>query len=331
MTDGSRRFGIIVSCYRGDLPLLRGCLESIRSTFPALPVCLVKHGEFPTTEFRNAFGALELEQRDVMPVLQDKSYGYGLTKMVSFWESPFDVFMHIDADTVCWGNFIEGLDWNGYDFIYNEPHETITDRIQKSQYFDPNLIKDLDRDFSIIPRDYFNSGVFIARKGIFDIHEYEELLDFQKRTPNAFLCGDQGILNYLLFRSADKGKLRIRSWPFQVVVPCVNVDILNRRFSFAKGVPIIEANDQRLVHWAGPKPLVTSRAAFRKPMSYFRKRYHRRVFKFLGPAVTIVLPLEEMAARSAGRHDGSYLKALRSKSRHLFRLTRRWKRNVKSA
>src|SRR5215813_3881797 len=314
MTAGD--FGITVSCYRGDLPLLKGCLASIRENLPTrLPICLIVHGAFPTFDLERLYEVTVLDEGRVDPELRAASYGYGVTKMIAFWHSPFERFLHIDADAVCWGDFTRGLPWEEYDLIYNEPHEIITDYIQRTQYFDPEIIFPELPGFPWRGQPFFNTGVFAARRGIFDLGEYLGLLRFQRRYPPSFLCGDQGILNYLAFRHITAGRLRARSWPFQAVVPVIPYGKLVARFRFVRGRPLIEENDRRLIHWAGPKPYLIECHAYVEPMVHYRLEHLRRArskWRFVG---RIALVVEELNVRITGRHGGSYARAALSKIR----------------
>jgi hypothetical protein len=312
----ANEFGITVSCYRGDLPLLKGCLASIRANLPKpLPICLIMHGRFPIDDLVRRYDLTILDEGEIDSRLRTSSFGYGLTKMIAFWHSPFSHFLHIDSDAVCWGDFTKGLPWQEYDLIYNEPHEVITPHIQTTQYFDPDIV------FSRLPmfpwkgQPFFNTGVFAARKGIFALEEYLDLLAFQKRNPKSLLCGDQGILNLLAFRQITGSRLKARSWPFQAVVPVVPLEELNRRFRFEHGTPVIQEADRRLIHWAGPKPSLRKGAAFRQPMIHYRREHLRRgksLWRFLGQFALI---LEEIHIRITGRHGGSYRRAILSKLR----------------
>lgn len=326
------KFGIMISCYRGDLPLLKGCLASLRLFMPDTPVCLVKHGQFPTRGLEEQYSVFSLEEEEVDPRLQKMSYGYGLTKMVSFWHSPFDRFLHIDPDAVCWGNLIEDLPYENYDLIFNEPHEKITHHIQKTQYFDPDLAKPLLKGWKWINQPYFNTGIFSAKRGTFDIDEYLEILSFQKAQPGS-LFTDQGPLGILTFRNACRGSIKVRDWPLQAVVPVIPVQELKSRFRFVDGDPAVAVGDRRLIHWAGKKPLLIRKHPFHQPMTHFRLRHlanQRSFSRFFGSANLYV---EELHYRLTSRHSGSYFKAAASKFRYLiYRLSRHFRRlkNVRS-
>jgi hypothetical protein len=240
--------------------------------------------------------------------------------MIAFWHAPFERFLHIDSDAVCWGNFLDGVPWQDHDLIYNEPHEVITPFIQCSQYFDPaKVFPDLS-SFPHQRQPFFNSGCFVARKGIFDLEEYLSLLAFQKRKPASFLCGDQGILNFMAFKRITAGAIKAVAWPLQAVVPVIPPEELVNRFRIVSGRPVVHQNDRRLIHWAGPKPYLTGEAVFPAPMTHYRLEHLRRAGSPLGHLGKLGLMLEEVHSRITGRHGGSYLKAIRAKLRwHLSR------------
>lgn len=309
--------GISISCYSGDMPLLKGCLESIRSNLVDLPICLITHGEFSTDQLTKTYGVSILRERDVDARLRANSYGYGWTKMVAFWHSPFERFLHIDADAVCWGAFLAGMPWQGYDLIYSEPHEVITDYIQRSQYFDPDQIFETYPYFRWEGSPFFNTGIFMARRGIFDIQEYLDLLAFQKSHPTALLCGEQGILNLMAFRQIASGVIRARSWPFQAVVPVIPTSELNARFQIVHGKPLVKEGDRRLVHWAGPKPYLTRAGPFPAPMVHYRLEHLRRTGSARRYFGRFGLMLEEIETGVKDTHGGSFVRAIRTKFWHL--------------
>jgi hypothetical protein len=308
--------GITLSCYRGDYALVKGCCASIREHLsPDIPICLITHGSFPVDDLEELYGAIVLNQAQVDPKLR-RSYGYGLTKMIAFWHSPFDHFLHIDADTICWGDILKNVPWVDYDLIYNEPHEIITDYIQRTQYFEPETIFKQFPHFRWQGQPYFNSGCFVARRGIFELDEYVDLLQFLERNPGAIFM-DQGILNFMAFRRITQGQIKARSWPLQTIVPATPSDELRRRFKFVCGRPLVNEDDRRLIHWAGPKPYLTRKGPFPEPMIFYRLqhlRHMRSPRRFLGK---VGLILEEIDARVKTQHGGNYWKAIQAKGRWL--------------
>jgi hypothetical protein len=306
--------GVTISCYRGDVPLLHGCLASLREHLPDIPVCLVKHGAFDTTVLGRLYGVTTLEQADTHPELSRFSYGYGLTKMVAFWHAPFERFIHLDPDTVVWGDPFKGLPVGDYDLIYNEPHEEITPAIQRQQYFDPDRVFPALSDFGWRGCPYFNTGVFVARRGIFDLEQYLALLRFEREHPGSFFQ-DQGLLNFMAFERVADARIRAREWPFQVVVPLHSTDVLNARFRIVAGRPALDPDDRRIIHWAGPKPLVRQPIGFDAPMTHYRLKHLARAQPLLRPFSRAALLLEEFWARVALRYGGNPLRAASSKVR----------------
>jgi len=314
--------GITISCYRGDVPLLRGCLASLREHLPDIPVCLIKHGVFDTSDVGRAYGVTTLEQADVHPELSRLSYGYGLTKMVAFWHAPFDRFIHVDPDTVVWGDPFQGLPVADYDLIYNEPHEEITPAIQRDQYFDPEKVFPALPDFGWRGRPYFNTGVFTARRGLFDLEEYLALLRFGRDHPGAFFA-DQGPLNFMAFKGIAEGRIRARDWPFQIIVPVHTAEALAARFHFRRVVPQINPEDRRIIHWAGPKPLMRRPMGFDAPMTHYRLAHLARTRPLARLLGRSALLLEEIWTRVEMRYGGDPWRAAASKLRFWAKRARR--------
>lgn len=264
------KLGFSVACYRGDIPLLRGCLASIRHFAPDAPICLIADGDFSTKEFEKVYGVQVIRRADVKnPDLRKWSFGFGITKMVAFWESPFDVVFHVDADAVLWGDVRKNLPSGEWDVVHNEPHEEITDFIQNTQYFDPARIFEYIPEFDWKGNPYFQAGIAVVRKNSLDLDEYIRMLELQRKHPDVFINGDQGIFNILVFRALKAGLIRVEQAHLQAVVPNLTFQELARRFRFESGVPVVDGVPT-IIHWAGPKPWSGNRTMFREPMDHFR-------------------------------------------------------------
>jgi hypothetical protein len=312
MNSAPGHFGITISCYRGDLPLVKGCCASIRAHRKEIPICLITDGSVPVDDLKGLYGVSVLGLDDVDPKLR-VSYGYGLTKMIAFWHSPFERFMHIDSDAVWWGDVLKNLPWQDYDFIYNEPHEVITPSIQRSQYFNPEKLFSFVSRFAWERRPYFNSGCFVARRGILDLNEYLSLLEVRKKDSDIFMCGEQGILNYMIFKGIADGTISARSWPLQAVVPVIDGSALERRFRIEHGKPVVGESEPRVIHWAGPKPYLIGAPSFPEPMKYYRMQHLRNSKSLRKHLGSYGLICEEIATRLAVHYNGSIFRYLRSR------------------
>jgi hypothetical protein len=263
--------GFSVSCYKGDVPLLRGCLASIRYYAPDAPICLVIDGDFDSRPLERRYGLSTIKRRDVRyPELRRWCFGYGCTKMVAFWESPFEIVIHLDADAVMWGDIRKNIPDFEWDFVHNEPHEEINEFIQKTQYFDPNYVFEYIDKFDWQGNPYFNTGIFLFKRGIFDIDEFCRLMLAREKAAEKFGAGEQGILNIMVFRAIKEGRLKVKQAHLQSAVPVLSKPELESRFQLLDGKPVPWVQPT-VVHWAGPKPYMTNPDVFSLPMDYFRE------------------------------------------------------------
>jgi hypothetical protein len=266
----SRDLGFSVACYKGDIPLLRGCLASIRYFAPDAPISLLIDGDCDTRLFERRYGVAALRRNDIKNIeLREHSFGYGITKMSALWEAPFERIIHVDADTVLWGDIRKNIPSDEWDFVYNEPHEIITDFLQQTQYFDPKKIFNHIDLFDWERNPYFNSGVFAARVGALDLAEYLKMLGIQRNNEGLFFQ-DQSYLNIMVFRAFKQGRLKVKQAHLQSVVPALTRGELEWRFKIANANPV-PWNRPTVVHWAGPKPYTTNPEVFSLPMDYFRE------------------------------------------------------------
>lgn len=288
--------GFSVACYRGDLPLLRGCLASIRHFAPDAPICLIADGDFSTREFEKMYGLQVIRRKDVKnPDLRRWSFGYGFTKMAAFWEAPFEVVFHIDADAVMWGDVRKNLPPEPWDVVYNEPHEIITEAIQKEQYFDPERVFEHIEPFHWHGHPYFNSGALCCKRGVLDLDEYVKMLEIAQRLPGLFFQ-DQAMLNIMIFRALSEGTLVAKQAHLQTVVPVLANGYLESRFRFDGNGPVV-SGDPTIIHWAGPKPWRENTATFREPMDHFRALGMKYGWRGLFPA-DLMMRIDEFSSRT---------------------------------
>jgi len=192
--------------------------------------------------------------------------------MVAFWEAPFDIVFHIDADCVMLGDVRKNLPQASWDVVFNEPHEDITPYIQQTQYFDPSRIFHYIPEFPWENNPYFQAGVIVVKRGSLDLDEYMRMLEGQRRHPDIFVNGDQGMLNILVFRALHACKIKALPAHLQTVVPVLTTSELERRFSmdqYSFNAPVMNPS---VIHWAGPKPYCSERHPFSGPMDFFRVR-----------------------------------------------------------
>ena len=224
---------IYVSTCRRDWHLARLCLASIRYWYPRFPVCLIKDlgpGVFNTSDAEKKYG-VEVWDSSV------SSFGYGFGKLEPM----------LDADVLVLGRVIEFLDQSGADFVVHpeadgrEHTETLAYKLGPLAVLDPGYQP---------PDRIFNSGNYVATGGLLRREDFAGLIRWDEPRslvhPDIFMCGDQGVLNYVLFKAWQQKRLSLDFLYYYVWgghgAPAVRVDDLRARTS-----------KPQIIHWAGPK------------------------------------------------------------------------------
>jgi lipopolysaccharide biosynthesis glycosyltransferase len=278
--DAMENFGIIVACYQKDYIFAKACCASIRYFLGDVPICLIVDGDFSPEDLRQTYGVQIIYRQHVsQKVLRDKDLGSS-TKMIAFWESPWEKFLYLDADMIVWGDLLKYSNFDHYDLIIDQPRYSYPESEINKWFFDGNQLETFFPDFQWRDRPYFCTGIFFSRRGLFELEEYEQLLMLKLENPKLFYGMDQGLLNLMIFRAADQGKLQLGSAPLQAIVPDFSVDALRQRFPM-NTVPLPTQNQEAIaIHWSGKKPFVSRAEVYPQPMTFFRHQFlHDAGFK----------------------------------------------------
>lgn len=128
-------FGIIVACCPSDYLFAKGCCASIRHFLGEVPICLLFDGVFSDHTIEKIYGVKIIDHTTVkLKLLRQKSFGWGKTKMIGFWESPWKYFLMLDADTNIWGNVLSYANFADADLIVDRPVSEYSN-IAISQFF----------------------------------------------------------------------------------------------------------------------------------------------------------------------------------------------------
>ena len=318
-------FGVVIVATPDHLHWVRGACASVRYFMDDTPICLILDGKGRADDL-NAYGVRVIPREEVAhDELRGLTFGSIKAKNAVFWLSPFETFLFLDADAVVWGDMRALADFERFDIVLGAPIHDL-ERVRKAVM----EIEAVDRffpDFDATSHvgDFVNSGVFFGRRGVLDLDLYLELVRFSRAHPGVLSAGSQGVLNLLIFRAADEGKLRVAHRDLQVVAGDVERDELVRRFSFANGAPRVVGPPIAL-HWARtPKPRVREAAGdYFEPMTYFRRRFRIAVRNGDSPraADDVRLRLEDLACRDWRSPN------LRGRSRRLRRRATRGTRRL---
>jgi hypothetical protein len=291
-------FGIIIACCDQDLLFAKGCCASIRYFCGDIPICLIVNGDFSVDILKKTYGVRAIYPKNVPDErLRRQSFGFGLTKMIALWHSPFERFLFLDADTVMWGDvpsFIGAFK----DAVIDRHIGGHTDADIDSFYF---RIKPFEKAYPNInwrrhQADYFCSGVFAFRRSLLDVDEYLEWLEVMWGNPQLIKPGDQTLLNLMLFQAADRGEIDLRQEKIQLVTHGVGREGLQKLFPLKDGIPDV-TGPAIVIHWAGAKPLRTNKNVYPKPMLFFRRKFLKDAYNLTERFADVVIAFEELHHR----------------------------------
>ena len=291
----SEDFGVVIACCAADVVLAEGCCASVRRFLGGVPICLIVDGDVDTRGLVAAYGAHVIDRGGVRSTfLRERSYGWGLTKMIALWEAPFATFLMLDADTVVWGDVRGQADFTAYDVIVDRHFVTTAAlrdpnplmarfmggaanlRLLDEWFFGVAAMERFDPyfDWRAHLDDYFCSGAFFARRGVLALDDYAAVLDAAQREPRLFGPGEMGLLNYLILRAAGAGRLRLgHQAALQVLVCQHDAGELRARFPLA-AVQAGPVGESTVIHWSGrPKPTAELPEIYAELMTSFRERF----------------------------------------------------------
>ena len=269
-------FGVVIAATPQHLHWVRGTCASVRYFMEETPICVLLDGDADTSDIETTCGALVIRRGDVRHrELREISFGSLLTKLAPLWLSPFETYLLIDADTVVWGDMRRHAAFDDFDFIFDSPIGD-AERVRK-WVMDVDVIGRRFPEFDAgghVP-EYVNTGAVYGRRGTFELDEYLELVRFAQANQGA-LYADQGLLNFMVFRAADEGRLRLDRRELQVTTGDTTREEVVRRFAFVDSQPHV-VGDPLVLHWAGsPKPRVRERGRdYFEPMTFFRRKFRR--------------------------------------------------------
>ena len=240
--------------------------------------------------------------------------------MIAFWESPFKHFLLLDSDTCVWGDMSVYANFDNYDAIVDKALSQTSEEDINKWDLDISQIKVHfpDFNFSGYSTEYFNTGVLFATKGIFDIKEYEAILDFNDKHPNVFKTGEMGFLNFMIFRAMEEGRIRVGIDFIQYFVPNFKYEELENLFEITDK-PILK-NKITTLHFTGVdrvKPLLDNiNYYYIKPMIFFRKLFLKQALGITDDsALEARLRREDNFFRNYGK---TYTRRFKEKTKILF-------------
>lgn len=289
-------FGIIIACCDQDYLFAKGCCASIRYFLGDVPICLLIDGSFSVAPLEKSYGVRVINHDNVSSeLLRKKSFGWGKTKMIAFWESPWSNFLVLDADTIVWGDILQFADFNNFDFVIDQTEANYSDADISKFFFDvPGIEKHFPNfRWQDYRSRYFCTGTFFAKRGIFSLDEYVEILDFIAQYPGIFKYGEMGFLNFMISRAAQEGRARVQNVDMQLLVPDFDQNLLRKRFPIEAAGPGGDAA-ATVIHWCGPKPTLSTSEVYSEPMNFCRRKCQEDAWGRTGLEAEMALTTEDL-------------------------------------
>jgi hypothetical protein len=252
-------FGVIIGCSSRDYRFAKATVAATRHFLSDVSICLLVDGEFSTRRICRKFNCTALKRSEIKnDWLRLNSFGWGITKMVAFFESPFDRFLWLDCDTIPWGDIRSKLNLSGnWDVFIDRPDKKPTSAEYVSTwFFDTSEIEKLHPEFpwQAFASMYFCTGVFAARRGCFALDDYQELLNFSRQCPTVFKFGEMGFLNYMIAREKLVDSARVSDGEIQTLICDYDYETLSSRFGLALTLNTVICSPTVFHYTGGTKP-----------------------------------------------------------------------------
>ncbi|MGA3067185.1 MAG: hypothetical protein ABSF29_10095 [Tepidisphaeraceae bacterium] len=282
-------FGVVVCCCKFDYFLAKGCVASVRHYLGDVPITLFVDGRFDASGLAKAFDVNVWYRDQVKDAwLREFNRGWGLPKMTLFWESPYERYLYLDCDTLVWGDVVAAHGGQGdWDMIIDEGDlisrpwiaNVGSEAWVNKEYFNTEKVERLSPGFAWrkYAGEFFCSGTFFGRRGAIGLEEYKEVIRLRDENPGVFPIGEMGLLNFMIFRAADQGRLKLVRRPMELVCDYyMDRGVARERMKFEEGAPPRRPERAMVLHFTDPKPLTDSRGVH-EPFDYFRMEALRRI------------------------------------------------------
>jgi len=233
---------IYIAGHKLDLHFTQCCIASIRRWYPHIPITLIKD------ESCGSYSTEDLEHYSNVDCFKTprKLLGFGFGKLEALFLPTKERCLILDSDIVFVGKVLEVLEQHDEDFIVADAPSPPAE--VPLHYFDIARLNELDPMFKFSGFT-FNSGQIVATTGLLKRADFEPVVNFSEpptlRYPGTFAPGEQGILNYVLFKKLQEGKISLRRVSFMWWAGWLDEKtVKTKKLTNSSPYPM-------LVHWAG--------------------------------------------------------------------------------
>ena len=306
-------FGFVTGCHAGDKFLVQATLASMKHYCPDVPICLIADGEFDVSGLEKQYDVIVLRVSQLASEAMRKVLrGNYRAKLAAQWEGPFEFYVWLDSDAIVWGDFTPYVRTDVDFQIFWSEISIPADAIEIPAwlphfYFDPVKLRRFDSQFDWRGKAYFSGGVFGARRNAISFERYQEVMAWERQQPATFNWGEQGMLNYIIHRGADRGEIRTvmsdlqHIWRHHGKEELMN-DCVGVGWHFPK-----EIRRARVAHFCGSKPFLFYRDNYSRPFTIARLEHHRRHHGELGAWLAVLNEDRRVLANKAKRRLRNFI------------------------
>jgi hypothetical protein len=280
-------FGIVTACCSKDYFLVKATCESIVHFMPKVPICVIVDGEFSISELENLYGVIPLYINQIKSLeLREACQKSGRSKLAAFWEGPFEKFLYLDSDAIVWGNLLNSIEWRNSDFIIftRQLPNSLSKKDLSNYFFNVDLLAKVDPAFRWENHPYFCSGSYCSRRNSIDLQDFLRINKLRQEYPNLFWGNDQGMLNYLVFKSGSIGTLKYSVQDLQYIPVDHNVAANKNLFPVSLNKLPKKVEKEAVIHFCGYKPLIQNAImkqgkVYFLPFTAFRLAHYQRIYR----------------------------------------------------
>jgi hypothetical protein len=258
---------VYVAASSRDSRYTRISVGSIRYFYPEIPIRILASGTIRRgllEELRQYWGV-------TLADIPAGDYGWGFVKLEALFGPRGERFLVLDSDTVLTGPVLDS--WMDSDAPFLVDNEEQPESAKKQLYYDWCKVHEIDAT-ARPPQFVFNSGQWRGTAGILTRDDFAPWLDWtfprRLRHPECFMCGDQGLFNYVLNQKVMLDGLRVECRPIMRWPGRESQRLDAKHVATKVAEPLI-------VHWAGLKKARLSQMNGFGLLAFFEKIYYRRL------------------------------------------------------
>jgi hypothetical protein len=255
----------VASC-AGIWPHTCACIASIRRWHPEVPLDLYVDDTDPSIPWEEMTEAWQVRVCRPQPGDFQRHY----RKWQPMMDHPDERLLILDGDTIMMGRVLDVLGGFSEDFVVVQEDTSPENSILL--YYDLNLMKRFDPGFR--PPDFrFNTGQFVARGGAIPREVWTSYIDAtlsHALDRTLFPVMDQSIMNYILPKALQEGRITLRRHPF---MHWAFLDWKRHRLAPKRDLQ----GKPRILHWAGYKSNDFRQMPNGHLLSHYFAIYHRRI------------------------------------------------------